>query len=60
MNMLKCLKFICCLIKCSKVLYFVKKILCALIIMLSLGAVLMSCCDKKKIKKLVSKCKAVM
>ncbi|MGN0468645.1 MAG: hypothetical protein ACI4GY_07985 [Acutalibacteraceae bacterium] len=60
MNMLKFYKCICCLIKCSKCLYFIKKILCFTTLALLAGGLVMSMCDKKTCKKLMSKIKAVM
>lgn len=60
MDMMKMVKCLFALVKCSKVLYFIKKLVCfAAVGVLITGAVL--CLgDKKKCKKLMSKVKAVM
>ncbi len=60
MNMLKMYKCICALIKCSKCLYFLKKAVCTLTIMLTAGSVIYFFLDKKRKKELMEKVKAVM
>ena len=61
MDIFRTFKCVAALIKCSKCLYFVKKALSAVIILICAGGVL--CCvlgNKKECKKLVSKIKAVI
>lgn len=61
MDMFKTVKCVAALIKCSKCLYFVKKALCVVIILISCAAAFcLFLGDKKECKKLVSKIKAVM
>lgn len=59
MSVLKMYKWICCLIKCSKWLYYMKKAICFATIVLCAGAVLMSLCGKDSFKGLMQKVKAV-
>ncbi|MCM1365332.1 MAG: hypothetical protein NC215_10175 [Ruminococcus sp.] len=63
MNIFKSLHCIICLIKCSKYLYYIKKLLCC--VTLAVSAVTVIGCflgnDKKsECKKIISKFKAVM
>jgi len=61
MNIFKSLKCIYLMIKCSKYLYFIKKALCAVILVFSAVTVLGLFCDEKEeCKKLVSKIKSMM
>lgn len=63
MNIFKSIHCILCLVKCSKYLYFIKKLLCC--VTLAFTAITVLSCflgegNKKDCKKLISKFKAVM
>ena len=43
MNLIKTVKCLCCLIKCSKYIYYIKKALCVATVMIAVFAVLGNC-----------------
>ena len=54
MSILKMLKCIFCLIKCSKYVYFIKKVICIFVVILSLVcALILYSGENKKLKKLL-------
>ena len=61
MNLLRSFRFISCLIKCGKYLYFAKKMLC-IVTLLFTAFVVIDCFsgEGKGRKKMISKLKAVM
>lgn len=60
MAVLKLYKCICSLLSVSKCLYFIKKMICFLTVMLVALSVVMCICDKEKCKKFICDLKAVM
>ena len=60
MDIMKMGKCLYALVKCGKVLYFIKKLVCLAAVAVLVGGVSLSLMDKKKIKKLRSKLKAVI
>ena len=52
MTVLKTIKCICCLVKCSKYVYFIRKALCVATITLTVTALF---CNMGKCKALISK-----
>lgn len=61
MTVMKTLHCVFCLIKCSKYIYYVKKIICVFVIILSLVCALCLYSDKnKKLKRLIKELKAVI
>lgn len=52
MNIIKTIKCLCCLIKCSKYIYYIKKALCLATVIVSLWAV---CSNMGKCKAMLSK-----
>ena len=54
MSIFKMLKCIFCLVKCSKYIYFVKKIICVFVVFMSLVcALVLYSGENKKLKKLL-------
>ena len=51
MNLIKTLKCLCCLVKCSKYIYYIKKALCIATLGLAVCAV---CCNFGKCKAMIS------
>lgn len=51
MNLLKTIKCICVLVKCSKYLYYAKKLLCITVIILTGAFAFGFCIDSKSIMK---------
>ena len=61
MSIIKTLHCIFCLIKCSKYIYFVKKVICVFVVFLSLICALLLYSDKnKKLKKLLKEVKGII
>lgn len=54
MSIFKMLKCIFCLVKCSKYIYFIKKIICVFVVFMSLVcALILYSGENKKLKKLL-------
>lgn len=60
MDMMKTIKCLLALVKCSKVLYFIKKLVCIAAVGILVAGVLLQPDNMKKCKKLMRKAKAVM
>ena len=52
MNIMKTIKCLCCLIKCSKYIYYIKKAICLATVIIALCAV---CSNMGKCKEMLSK-----
>lgn len=53
MNIIRFAKCICCLIKCSKYLYFIKKIICVSVAVLTGAFIIGLFFDGNKVKKIL-------
>lgn len=60
MDMMKTVKCLLALIKCSKALYFIKKLVCFAAVGILVTGILLQPNNVKKCKKLMRKVKAVM
>lgn len=61
MDMLNSVKFVACLIKCGKLMYIAKKMLCIVTVMIAvISAVRALMQNKSSVKKMLRQLKAVM
>ena len=56
MNLIKTLKCLCCLIKCSKYIYYIKKAICIATVVVAVFAL---CSNMGKCKEMLSKFKVM-